>query len=235
MKQTMMLKQAVRTWSRVDVGGNGRDPDLAALDRGVLTVALLVAGLDGVILPAEFEAFVLMAKRCRGATAKKIDELFDSAIGDAGKIAAMAQSGVYSKDEILAKFVAMAKRALPEGFASGSSVDLRRAFAIWIAMGVSDGGFSAFENQCVHALVRCFILSRAGRVQRFAAVIEPGFVARVEHLVKDMYSEAKYEKAEKALLALIQNGTPPPPRKLKPRRAAKRSFALPGPTIPGWR
>jgi len=234
MKQGMVLKQAVRTWSRVDVGGNDRDSELAALDRGVLTVALLVAGLDGVILPQEFEAFVEMAKRCRGATAKKVDALFDAAIGNAGKIAAMAQSGVYSPDEILAKFVAMAKEALPKGFASGSPADLRRAFAIWIAMGVSDGGFSSFENQCVHALVRCFILSRAGRAKRFDAVIDSAFFSKVEHLVKDMYSEAKYAKAEAALLELIQTGGIPAQKTFKPRRKS-RTFAMPGPTIPGWR
>jgi len=237
MKSDKMLEEMTRAFADADVGGKRGDPELAALDRGILTVALMIAGLDGTILPDEFTAFVTMAKACRGASAKNTRALFDGAIVKAGQIAAMAQSGVYSEPERLAAFVRMADESLPKGFGSGSMADLRRAFALWIAMGVSDGAFSGFENRCVHALVRRFALLRAAKARKFVALIEPDFFAKAEKIFRDMAVASKRAKAEKALSELIEKVSVRAKDGMGWRRASGISLAvpMPGPTITGWK
>lgn len=237
MKRDAMLENTAKALSGVDVGGKKNDPELAALDRGILTVALMIAGLDGVILPGEFDAFVAMAKRCRGATAKNTRALYEDAFCKAGPIAAMAQSGLFTESSRLAMFVRLADEALPKGFANGSMADLRRAFALWVAMGVSDGAFSGFESRCVHTLVRRFALARAAKAKRFAVMIEPSFFAEAERIFRAMSVASTRAKAEKDLLALIAAAPKPAKKVLRasPHAVPTLTFAQPGPTIPGWR
>lgn len=238
MKRDAMLENTAKALSGVDVGGKKNDPELAALDRGILTVALMIAGLDGVILPGEYAAFGEMAKRCRGATAKNTRALFNEAICKAGPITAMAQSGLFTESSRLAMFVRLANEALPKGFACGSVTDLRRAFALWIAMGVSDGSFSGFESRCVHTLVRRFALARAGKAKRFSALIEPSFFAKAERIFRAMSVASTRTKAEKDLIALIAASAEPTVKqslRISPKKGSSLNFAQPGPTIPGWR
>jgi len=235
MKNDKALENTAKALSGIDVGGKAKDANLAELDRGILTVALMIAGLDGMILPAEFAAFAEMARRCRGASAKSTKALYDAAIGKAGQIAAMAQSGLYTETTRLAAFVRMSAEALPHGFANGSVADLRRAFALWIAMGVSDGAFSGFESRCVHALVRRFALSRAAKAKRFAALIEPDFFAKAERIFRDFEVASKCAKAEAALSALIGTVEVKSKSGAVLHKTSGLSFAQPGPTIPGWK
>jgi len=238
MTSEKIIESTAKTLATVDVGGKKTDQELAALDRGILRVALMISGLDGIILPVEYAAFGEMAKRCRGATAKNVRALYDAAIVKAGQLAGMAQAGVYSEADRLAAFVRMAMEALPKGFDRGSLADLRRAFALWIAMGVSDGAFTGFERKAVQTLVRRFALMRAARTKKFAALIEPDFFAKAEKIVADMGTASKRAKAEAALAALVANvevkdkgGT----RVYRPASGIAFSSFGSGPMIPGWR
>jgi len=233
MKRDAMLENATRTLKGVNVGGRRNDSELGALDRGVLTVALMIAGLDGMILPGEYVAFGEMAKACRGATAKNTRALYEEAFCKAGPLATMAQSGLFTESSRLAMFVRLAREALPRGFARGSIADLRRAFSFWIAMGVSDGAFSGFESRCVRTLVRCFALARAGRAKRFAVLIEPSFFAKAERIFRAMAVPATRAKAQAELVALIAADPTEKIARLSTKRDRSSHFALPGPTITG--
>lgn len=161
MKLDKILEAAAKAFAGVKPGGRKGDPELAELDRGVLTVGLLLAALDGTVLPEEYAAFRTLAKRCRGGSAKNVRALLDAALPAAGRLMAMAQVGVYSEKERLAAFLSAAAKALPCGFANGSMADLRRAFALWVTMGISDGEFSAVEKSAVTALERHYAVARA--------------------------------------------------------------------------
>jgi len=238
MKSEKILSNAANALSGVDVGGRKGDPALAELDRGILRVALMISGLDGVILPAEYEAFGAIAKRCRGATARSVKSLYDAAIGNANWLVGMACSGVYSEADRLRAFVRMAGEALPKGFGCGSLADLRRAFALWIAMGFSDGAFSGFERKAVQALMRRFALMRAVKARRFSALLEPDFVSKVEKILEDMAVPSRKDRAEAALNALVSTVAVKEKggeRIFRP--SARISLACPpaGPTVTGWK
>jgi len=237
MKTDQMLVNAVKVLSAVDVGGKKGDVSLSELDSGILQVSLMISGLDGTILPTEYQAFGEMAKRCRGMTAAKKRALYDASIGKAGFLAGMARSGVYSESDRLKTFVRLSFEVLPKGFDRGSMADLRRAFALWIAMGVADGAFSGIERKAIQSLVRAFALQRAGRTRKFTAIIEPDFIFKVEKLVGEMSVASKRIKAEADLNAFIST-VPMTEKGKKVFRPAGRislSFAGPGPTITGWK
>lgn len=238
MNAEKMLGSAVQTLGAVDVGGKKADPGLADLDRGILQVALMISGLDGTVLPEEYAAFCEMATQCRGASVKNIRALYDAAIGQAGRLASMAQSKVYSEASRMNAFVGMAMEALPKGFAHGSMADLRRAFVLWIAMGIADGAFSAFERKAVKALVRRFALLRAAKAKRYLPLIETDFFGKAEKCLVAMAVPARRAKAEAALKTLIETVEIKIGRKQVGRhRAGGISLACPpaGPTISSWR
>jgi len=129
---------------------NARDPQLSKLDFGILKVSLMVAALDGEVLPEEVQAFCTLAKKCRGYGETAFRNVRESAFRSAGYLALLARHG--SRKELLKAFTEDAVAALPEGFACGKLADVRRAFVMWIAMGVSDGSFSAVEREAVESL-----------------------------------------------------------------------------------
>jgi len=131
---------------------NVRDPQLSKLDFGILKVSLMVAALDGEVLPEEVQAFCTLAKKCRGYGEKAFRNVRESAFRNAGYLALLARYG--SREELLKAFTEDAVAALPEGFAYGKLADVRRAFVMWIAMGVSDGSFSAIEREAIESLRR---------------------------------------------------------------------------------
>jgi len=210
-------------------GGKKKDAELAALDRGVLEVALMIAALDGEILPSEYAAFEELAKTCRGYTAKAARACLDSALKSAGYLIAISQVGCYDEKARLAAFVEMATAAMPKGFACGSMADLRRAFALWVAMGVSDGGFSDLERKAVEALRARYaefvvakdraerekeerlaqlspmhsLAYKATAAAKKSFVLGPEFIVSAEKVVKDFGVASKREKAIAALDALV--------------------------------
>ena len=122
---------------------------IGKVDFGVLTVAMMVAALDGVIEPTELKAFSKLADQCRVGAGERAVR-YGAALHSAGYMLLVSRSGA-SKKAIVQAFVAEAEKVLPRGFAGGSGEDIRRALVIWITMGLSDGRFSGIERACVEA------------------------------------------------------------------------------------
>jgi len=204
MKMVWMLDDVTNALGKVKIGGKKTDPGLAALDRGILAVALLLAALDGTILPEEYAALETVAKRCRGGSEKNVRTLLDATIHEVGALMAMAHVGAYSESERLAEFRKAARRMLPLGFSHGSLADLRRAFALWVAMGVADGTFSPIERAAVRELERLFATVKKGRLAREKVrLFETDYLEHVEELVRAMSVPAEREQAEAQLKELV--------------------------------
>ena len=122
------------------------DSELGRVDFGVLTVAMMVAALDGVIRPEELAAFAKLAKKCRVSDGERVAR-YESALHSAGYMMLISRSGA-SKRAIVETFVHEAEKVLPHGFAGGKAEDIRRAFVIWVTMGLSDG---EFQKACIAA------------------------------------------------------------------------------------
>ena len=125
------------------------DSALGMVDFGVLTVAMMVAALDGTILSDELAAFRKLARQCRVGDGEKAAR-YEQALHSAGYVLLMSRSGI-SEKALTQAFLREAEKVLPTGFAGGKGEDIRRALVIWITMGLSDGQFSGIERTCVKA------------------------------------------------------------------------------------
>ena len=191
-------------------------------DFGVLKVAFMVAALDGEVTDAEYKALDALAKKCRGYTPKTAAKALDEAMRSAGYLMLLSRR---AKDEELVKaFVIEAQEALPMGFAYLSIEDVRRAGVTCIAMGLSDGDYSAREKKCIEALRKLFAELKVMRIEaeedqwlamapafrqacdvagRNAKVelVSRDFVTRVERLVAQYGDSAAAAKELKGLIA----------------------------------
>ena len=191
-------------------------------DFGVLKVALMVAALDGEVTDAEYKALEALAKKCRGYTPKTAAKALDEAMRSAGYLMLF---GRRATDTALVKaFMAEAQAALPNGFAYFSVEDVRRAIVTWIAMGMSDGDYSAREKNCIEALRKLFAKLKVERVAADANLCGqphvspayrpvigyascgaswtlPDFVKRVERLAAQYGDSAEAETELKRLIA----------------------------------
>lgn len=138
----------VKAVSRVQAAKYGKT------DYGIVKVALMVAALDGEVSDEELKAVDAMLKKCRGYTAKAAENVLDEAMHSAGYLLLLGKRA--KEAELVKAFVAEAKAALPEGFAYLSVEEVRRAVVAWIAMGLSDGDYSAREKKCIEALRKHF-------------------------------------------------------------------------------
>ena len=194
-------------------------------DFGVLKVAFMVAALDGEVTDAEYRALEALAKKCRGYTPKVAATAFDEAMRSAGYLMLL---GRRTKDaELVRAFIREAQAALPDGFAYFSVEDVRRAVVTWIAMGMSDGDYSAREKKCVEALRKHFARLKVLRVeaeeerwrhlsptfqraygldsrQRAVDLVPQSFVTRVERLVAQYGDETG---AASELKELVEGNT----------------------------
>ena len=123
------------------------DSELGRVDFGVLTVAMMVAALDGVIQPDEFKAFSRLAEKCRVSKGEKAAR-YNAALHSAGYMLLLARSGM-SKRALSLVFLDEAEHVLPMGFAGGKAEDIRRALVLWVTMGLSDGEFSGVEREAI--------------------------------------------------------------------------------------
>ena len=191
-------------------------------DFGVLKVAFMVAALDGEVTDAEYKAFDALAKKCRGYTPKAAEKALDEAMRSAGYLMLLSKR---AKDTALvAAFIREAQAALPMGFAYLSIEDVRRAVVTWIAMGMSDGDYSAREKKCIEALRKLFAELKVMRIEAeeeqwlalapaFRQSCEAGarkstvelvsrdFVTRVERLVAQYGDSADAAKELQGLIA----------------------------------
>jgi len=138
---------------------------IAKTDLGVLKVAFMVAALDGDVTEKEYEAFDLLAKKCRGYTPKAAAEALADAMHSAGYLMLLSKR-VKKDGELVAAFMDEAKKALPDGFAYLSLEDVRRAVVTWIAMGLSDGEYSARERKCIETLRKVFAELKTFQLQQ---------------------------------------------------------------------
>ena len=184
-------------------------------DFGVLKVAFMVAALDGEVTDAEYKAFDALAKKCRGYTAKAAEAALDEAMRSAGYLMLLSRRA--RDTALVAAFIREAQAALPMGFAYFSAEDVRRAIVTWIAMGMSDGDYSAREKACIEALRKLFAELKVMRIQAeeeqwlalapaFRQACESGarnatvrlvsrdFVTRVERLVAQYGDSAEAAK-----------------------------------------
>jgi len=204
MKIEAFLNTVTDVLMGINVGRKGANDKLTRLDRGILDVALMIAALDGEILPAEVAAYYRLLGKCRGLTKKDAPAALNEALRKAGYLIALKQTGTSDKT-LLSAFVNEAMTTLPVGFEDGSLADVRRAFVFWTTMGHSDGGYSTLERSAVQALADGFAKARAarGKKAKTVSLLEEDFLANAERLVKDMSVVAKRAKAQAALDALI--------------------------------
>jgi len=225
MKLSQLLPNVTKMLSAIKLTGK-RDPKLSRLDFGILEVAMMVAALDGEILATEVDAFQTLARSCRGHSAAGAKKCLDEALRRGGYLMAIAKVGGYAESQRIGAFVDLAVEALPRGFVDGELADLRRAFVLWIAMGVSDGDFSDIERKAIDALqdrLGQVMLARAiDEEQRWLAfvpemqviadgarhpkkitLLEPDFIDRAAALVRDLSVASKREKAEAELAEFI--------------------------------
>ena len=125
------------------------DSELGKVDFGVLTVAMMIAALDGTIQPDEFKAFSRLAEKCRVSRGEKAAR-YNAALHSAGYMLLLARSGM-SKRALSLVFLDEAEHVLPMGFAGGKAEDVRRALVLWVLMGLSDGEFSGVERAAVES------------------------------------------------------------------------------------
>jgi len=143
----------------------GLKEHIAKTDLGVLKVAFMVAALDGDVTDKEYEAFDLLAKKCRGYTPQAATEALADAMHSAGYLMLLSKR-VKKDGELVSAFMAEAKKALPDGFAYFSLEDVRRAIVTWIAMGLSDGEYSVRERRCIETLRKLFAELKTMKLQQ---------------------------------------------------------------------
>lgn len=190
-------------------------------DLGVLKVAFMVAALDGEVTESEYEVFDGLAKQCRGCTPVNAEQALAESMRSAGYLLLLARRVPCEK--LVEAFVREAKAALPEGFADFELADVRRAFALWIAMGMGDGDYSDREKACIEALRQNFATMKVEHADEESAraaalssafrmayardagtpvveVITRPFAERVEAVMASLGSAADGEKALAELL-----------------------------------
>jgi len=147
MANESLLKKTLK----ILTGGRGqKDDGLRATDLASLQVALMVAALDGKVLPEEFKTFERLAKKCEGATAERIEKAFDAAIRSAGYV--LMQSFRLPAKALASLFADEVFALLPKGFLVGRPRAVRGALTMWLSMAMSDGDYSGIERTCLEAL-----------------------------------------------------------------------------------
>ncbi len=148
LEKTIRLFSGIKDNYLADV--DRRNKELGQIDFGVLRIAMMVAALDGKILPQEYAAFRRISKNCKVSVIEG-GVLWDAALHSAGYI--LVQSQILTERQLALAFVREAEKALPDSFGKTSAKNIRRAFVMWISMGMSDGDFSGVERKCVEAIV----------------------------------------------------------------------------------
>lgn len=226
MKENGILAKTVKLISGIRSGS--AKSKFGKADFAVLQVAMMVSALDGDVREDELAAFDSLAKRCRGYTPAAAKEALYEGLHAAGYLA--LQSKRLSEKELIFEFVTEAVKALPENLVVGGAEDIRRAFVMWISMGMSDGDYSPVERKSILALQAKIAEILADRDDREAALwreISPayavayaedrkafaprqaptaGFLSRAEELLARLRRESTASTALKDLKALVAKG-----------------------------
>ena len=195
-----------------------------SVDFAVLKVAMAVAALDGTVGEAELAEYEQLAAACAIPEGERREKAFDACLRFAGYIELQARR--LPGEKLLELFVSEALDVLPTGFFRGDMEQVRRAFATWTAIAMSDDYYSGVERKAI-ALLRERIAgavaavdeadvsvaaSRLGQIAGVPAV--PGvrlreaptveFLAKVEGVVSRLKHEATAEQAAVDLENLIK-------------------------------
>lgn len=134
-----------------------KNPDaVLPLDFAILEVALLVAGLDGRILPCETRAFWQLVQRCPAYTPECAQVSFERGMRGAGYLVAIGQPGVFTRAQRVEAFVSEALKTLRASGLGEAMKNPVKAFAIWTAMACVDKDFSDIEQMGLRALCERF-------------------------------------------------------------------------------
>lgn len=179
------------------------------IDFGVAKVAFMIAALDGEITEAEYKALEALLKKCRGYSKASADAAMDAAMRSAGYLLLLAHR--VSDAALVKAFVAEAQAALPANFDCLSVDEIRRAFITWIAMGLSDGDYSAREKKCIDALRKICAEKQAAHQQVAVSgiylaavapvVVSPDFLRVAAELVAQYGDEKDAAKELEKLVA----------------------------------
>lgn len=137
---------------KLKAAGRIRAVKYGKTDYGIVKVAFMVAALDGEVSDDELKALCALLKKCRGYSRKTAGKVLDEAMRSAGYLLFLGR--LASESALLRAFLSEAEAALPDGFAFLSVEEVRRAVVTWMALGMSDGDYSAREKKCVEALCK---------------------------------------------------------------------------------
>ena len=193
-----LLENVTRMYDRLRENCRRDKSDAAASEAAVAEIALMIAALDGVVLPEEYAAYRWISSRCAELSGAEDRGLREETAGKAGGLLLMAQVGAYTEAERLSAFGKIVREALPNGFDGRSRTDVRRSFVLWLAMAVSDGVFSGIERPALESL---------GESLDVANAIESGFFETAERLLRTMADPKDRSDAEAALDELVIFGS----------------------------
>ena len=115
----------------------------------IVQIAMMIAGLDGVISPEEYIAFEDIFKAC-GCCEEGYDDALERGLESAGYI--VLQSQRLQPEALMNVFVKKVDGLLPGGLGNLHGEVARKAFMFWITMAVSDNNYSSIERKGILAL-----------------------------------------------------------------------------------
>lgn len=122
----------------------------AVLDLAALKVAMAVAALDGDVTESELAEFERLADTCVVPAGEAREKLFESCLRFAGYIEIQARR--LDRDALVGLFATESFDALPPAFFRGDMSHVRRAFAMWVAIAMSDDYFESVERLAIGRL-----------------------------------------------------------------------------------
>lgn len=206
----------------VDEAVTGRS---AAIDLATLKVAMAIAALDGDVSEGELAEFEKLVATCSIPEGAARDKAFEDCLRFAGYIDLQARR--LEKGKLLELFAAEVMEVLPPKFFRGDMAHVRRAFATWVAIAMSDNYFSGIERQAIGLLrekiagsvaavdkaaipmaVSSLTVMSGGGTPSVLGTREPptaDFIRKVEGAVSRLKHEETSEQAAKDLEDLIAN------------------------------
>ena len=194
------------------------------VEGGVLEVAMAVAALDGEVSAGELEEFENLARQREGVTDAAVNALFERCLRTAGYVEIQARR--LEQPQLLELFANEAMKMLPDAFFRGDMEVVRRAFAAWTLVAMSDDYYSGVERKAIKLLREriegAVAAADAGSVPLSVASLQMAagvtaaespqvrvvpteeFLARLEGVIARLKHEATMVKAREDLEQLIK-------------------------------
>jgi len=156
MQKNAILENALRALGELATAKLKADGSRAALERGILDVAMMIAALDGTVYPAERAAAGAIADLFTDMTPEAREAAVAQAMENAELVIAERKGGATDK-QLVGFLILRAVLVLPAGFAGRDVAEVRFALILWLAMCLSDGSFDSVERLAFWRLLDCFI------------------------------------------------------------------------------